>query len=329
MDEQTTVSEEQNSETRKKSLAWRILKPIVIILIVLIIIVSGALGGLQIGFVVADNTATVYLPDYEMMDLDEILAKEILTEEDYDILYKQTGLTKIGVDRAREKGTAVGQAGYRRITAIQQEYFNKDRKIVHNYFSPFICTDHVTDYATPIFLEDGDLLVTSSTHFSGWRIGHAAIVADGENEMIFQATQVGSENGYIDIVNFMNRLDFMVLRIKPEVFSKTQINGEYVIDDAYKSALSDIIEYITTDLKDSVYSIFTGVFTSKDECEKTMCSHLLWYGFKYFDADNGKENRGIDIDSNGGPLVMPQDIANSPYVELVQTFGFNPDKLWK
>lgn len=50
-----------------------------------------------------------------------------------------------------------------------------------------------------------------------------------------------------------------------------------------------------------------------------MCSHVLWYAFKQF---------GINLDSNGGLLVMPRDIARSPHLELVQNFGFDPEKLW-
>ena len=45
----------------------------------------------------------------------------------------------------------------------------------------------------------------------------------------------------------------------------------------------------------------------------------MWYAFKHF---------GIDIDSNGGAVVLPKDIANSDELELVQNFGFDPDKLW-
>ena len=40
-------------------------------------------------------------------------------------------------------------------------------------------------------------------------------------------------------------------------------------------------------------------------------------------------NAGYDLDPTGGPLVTPDDIANSPYLEVVQIYGFDPDKLWK
>ena len=38
---------------------------------------------------------------------------------------------------------------------------------------------------------------------------------------------------------------------------------------------------------------------------------------------------GIDLDSDGGCIVKPQDMANSPYMQVVQIYGFDPEKLWK
>ena len=43
---------------------------------------------------------------------------------------------------------------------------------------------------------------------------------------------------------------------------------------------------------------------------------------------HGNKKFGFDLDSNGGWLVKPQDMALSKHVEVVQTFGFNPDTLW-
>ena len=46
----------------------------------------------------------------------------------------------------------------------------------------------------------------------------------------------------------------------------------------------------------------------------------MWYAYNAF---------GVDLDSNGGLVVTPRNIANSPLVEVVQVFGIDPVKLWK
>ena len=55
-------------------------------------------------FVFSDANVRIYHPTEERVDVAAILKKESLTEEDYALLYRQTGLTKIGIDRAREHG---------------------------------------------------------------------------------------------------------------------------------------------------------------------------------------------------------------------------------
>jgi len=66
----------------------------------------------------------------------------------------------------------------------------------------------------------------------------------------------------------------------------------------------------------------TGILSKKNQKNpnRTHCAHLVWRAFKQF---------GIDLDSNGGKIVKPQDIANSPHLEVVQIYGFHPEKLWK
>ena len=49
-------------------------------------------------------------------------------------------------------------------------------------------------------------------------------------------------------------------------------------------------------------------------------SALVWYAYQKF---------GLDLDGNGGALVLPFDLANSSQMELVQVFGFDPDRLWE
>ena len=60
------------------------------------------IAGFGAAMAVVDRTARV-LPDYERIDLAPYLAKESYTEEDYDVLYHQTGLARTAVDALEEK----------------------------------------------------------------------------------------------------------------------------------------------------------------------------------------------------------------------------------
>lgn len=288
---------------------------------IFVAILGFTLLGFYIGFWVLHGKLRSWHPDYDILSTEELKAiydKESLSDNDYQILFEQTGLTKIGIDRAKTH-----QYGWNRVLSIQKSYF-KERGIARLDYAPLVCTEFMNGTSAEIiYLERGDIIISSSTHFAGFKIGHAAIVTDGTSGQIYQSNQVGVANGFDNAYEmFANRLNFMILRIKPEYFSE---NG--VDDDSYRNNLDRVAEYISTQFGDVPYSVFTSVFTKKDSMKTTSCSHLLWYGFKHFDDENGGRFN-LDLDSNGKVLVMPKDISESPYVELVQTFGFDPDKMY-
>lgn len=250
--------------------------------------------GLQIAFNAADEIK-VWRPDYEAVDLSELLEKEELSDEDYRTLYAQTGLTKIGIDRARAK-----TGGKQLICEIQENYF-MEYQIINSRFAPFICTDRIDGEAQAVYLENGDVVVTSSTHLSGYRMGHAGLVTDGENGYVIQAMAYGEPTYVGKISDFTSRVNFMIFAPK--------------CDEETKQAVA---EYAET-LVGTEYSALTGIFTDKYSANKTQCAHLVWYAYMQF---------GIDLDSDGGGLVTPHDLARSPQLELVQVFGFDPVTLW-
>ena len=293
----------------------------VIIAGVFIAILGFTLLGFYIAFRVCDANAYVWTPGYEMLSDKELenLYETASTDEEFQILFEQTGLTKIGIERARKN-----KSGSNRIKEIRDSYFTP-REVNNGYYAPFICTDFIDVCGVPIYLERGDILITSSTHFAGFRIGHSGIVADpNSKEPVFQASQIGVQNGYSTVDECITcRINFMVVRIKPEVFG-----ADSAEDEAYLNAVGDAVNYITNDLKDAKYTPVAGIFTRKNAAKYTSCAHLIWYGFLHFDDKNGGQ-RNIDLDPNGGLLVTPKDISRSPYVELVQTFGFDPDKMYE
>ncbi len=252
----------------------------------------------QIAFEAAENSEC-WRPDYEKVDISGVYNKEVLTDEDYSLLYRQTGLTKVGIDRARARGAA----GKTRVLQIQDDYFAK-HEVKHAKFAPFTCQCYIEEYISHIFLEDGDIVVSSTTNLLGWRMGHSALVTDASAEVILEAEAIGSNSDFGDIYEFTNRITFMILSPKADKNTKAQV-----------------VTKAANTLTGIPYSPVAGIFTDKNKIDITQCAHLVWYSYKTFG--------GIDLDSNGGGVVTPQDMANSPDVDVVQVFGFDPVKLWK
>jgi len=89
-----------------------------------------------------------------------------------------------------------------------------------------------------------------------------------------------------------------------------------------RKAFTDAItSYATENMADIDYGLIVGLIPGKANADiaKTQCAHLVWYVYNQF---------GMEIDSDGGWLVTPCDIANSPIFEVVQVYGVNPDEIW-
>lgn len=276
--------------------------------------------GMFIAYWYAQSTYIVWRPPYQMLSREAITAiynKEQLDEADYQTLFEQTGLTKIGIDRARAQS-----GGLQRVISVQQSYFT-ERSVLIDEYLPLMCTAYIQGpYAVAGYLERGDIVVSSSTLFAGLKIGHSAVITSPVGQL-FQSNSVGQMNGYNTFANmFTRRINFMVLRINPLYFSSS---GQ---DDAeYAQNLNRAVSFIETELVSSPYNPLAGFLTKKDGMRATTCAHMIWYGYKHFDDLNGGRFN-LDLDSNGGPLVLPRDISLSPYVEIVQIFGFDPAVLY-
>lgn len=239
-------------------------------------------------------------PDYAPIDEDElsaILDKETLSDADYALLYSQTGLTKLGIDGLLARGNK------RQILRIRQDYF-ADYKVTAERFAPFTCWEKIDAMTGLCALETGDIIVTSATHVACWRFGHAALVLSSDGA-ILESFGMGTMSKISDSSVFQDYASFMVLRPKAE-----------------SSVKAEIARFARSNLVDVPYRVTTGIFTKKNptSIKVTQCAHLVWYAYKRF---------GIDLDSTGGGVVKPQDMANSQLVDVVQIYGFNPEKLWK
>ncbi|MBO7297699.1 MAG: hypothetical protein J6U60_01475 [Clostridia bacterium] len=283
------------NETRKKR-TWQ--KRLLVILCAVLFFVGAVLGVLGLGVVYTEKNWDYWSPNYEKIDILPLLQKDERTEEDYRILYEQTGLTKIGIDGL------LAEDKMERILKIQAYFFSKPAlDVVH--FAPFTYLEEVDGVAPLALLEDGDILVSATTRVSWWRYGHSALVVDGDDGVILEALEPGSKSRCSQASTMANLSNFMILRPKLD-----------------KSLRKEVAEYALENLRGVPYRLTVGVLSKKynpDTIKGTQCAHLVWYAYKKF---------GVDLDSNGGGIVKPQDMALSAQVEVVQAFGFDLDKLW-
>lgn len=250
---------------------------------------------LQYG-VYANHKSGAWTPDYEMCDILSVLEKKNFSEEDYEILYAQTGLTKTAIDELVSAGKT------EKILRIQKAFFT-EYEWVNEPFAPFTCSDRLNEVIPLAELEDGDIIITPNSHFSFFKTGHVALVVDAANGRILNATGYGNKSGLEDITELSCRPGFLILRIKAE-----------------KEIRNAVVEYAKDNLTGLKYSLLSGIFEEDGKITKTQCSHLVWYAYNHF---------GIDLDSNGGLFVWPNDISNSTELEVVQVYGMDPEKLWK
>ncbi|MGN0817564.1 MAG: hypothetical protein ACI4L9_01225 [Candidatus Coproplasma sp.] len=266
------------------------------VLLIIVAVLAVLLGTVAIFDSVQHSKARV-TPSYAREDLTEVLSKAVWNEEDYEFLYRQTGLTRQPLDELKGNNA--------RILQFQDALFYEGT-ISHDSSIPFSSHDMV-DYTAPIApLHTGDVLVSASVHTMGWRNGHAALVIDGARERTVQAVAPGTYTRELSALWFKQASNFMVLRPK----------------DVPQETLKEIAGYARERLVGVKYSLFTGFFSPKDQTDNpqdTHCSHVVWQAYKAF---------GYDIDENGGVLVTPRDIARCDLFEVVQVYGLDLDELW-
>ncbi len=237
-----------------------------------------------------------YTPDYKKEDISALLSKDALTDEDYSLLFNQTGLTKIGIDSLNSAGRSED------ILKIQEDFFAR-YQIKKIQFSPLTCCHENYEEIETVPLENGDIIISPTSHFSFFEMGHSAIVVDSAEGKVINATGYNNKSCYENISGITIDPSFIILRPKADQKTKAQI-----------------VEYVKTELLDLPYSISVGVLYPKfsEKPIATNCSHLIWQAFKKF---------GFDIDGNGGGVVLPMDFAQSGHLEIVQIRGIDPKSI--
>ena len=128
-----------------------------------------------------------------------------------------------------------------------------------------------------------------------------ALVVDSEKNIILEHMSVGNNSILSYAKKWGNYPAFAVLRYPDKIKAK-------------KAA-----KYAQEKLLDIPYSIFAGLIekdkSKNDEISSSHCSHIVWQAYKAV---------GVDLDSNGGRIVTPKDLAKSDKLKLVQIFGLDP-----
>lgn len=241
---------------------------------------------------VVDHQNLQWVPDYEQKSIDEIISKTELSQEDYDVIYQQTGITKVGVDSLLQND---------KLSLLQdlQKQLFEHKEVETDMFAPFVCQHGVGESLTTVPLKNGDIIVTDTTHLSFFTIGHAAMVVDAKNGLVLNAIGYDSKSQVMSIDEMIDRPNMIILR--PKLSEKE---------------CQEVVDYALTELHNKDYSITVGILSDKlpEEVEKTHCSHMIWAAYKHAE---------IDLDANGGAVVMPMDLVGSEYVDIIQIYGFD------
>lgn len=290
----------EESEKTKKSP----LKRLLIVVLSIVFFFVAVFAFMLISDAVAHSMARI-VPDYEM-DSEGLAAvlekdKEDWTDDDYEFIYSQTGLTRAYFDGVTTVNTAF-------VMNCQADLFY-DAEVEHDSYFAFSSHDYFKgNYFHMVDLRAGDVIISSSVHTMGWRNGHAAIVIKGGSSgsaTIAEAVCVGTDSRISTTSWFRQASNFIVLRPKLS---------------ADESA--EIAQWAADNMIGIHYSLVTGIFNAKDQTDDvqtTQCAHLVWQAYKAF---------GYDIDSTGGPVVTPRNIANCDLFEVIQVNGFDLESLW-
>lgn len=250
-------------------------------------------------------------PAYSRVDLDSDSALrqnfelQTLDEGDYDLLFHQTGLGAPAVN------SLLGQTdGWNEILHWQDNFFAEEKYVcIHN---SICCREQTVNERGEVIranslaeLENGDILVTKSSHLWGfsWRNGHAALVVDAEKGKTLEAITIGEQSRIRNSRKWEKYPNFLVLRLK----------------DASQETRNEIAEWACAHLCGIPYRLTSGCLGQKGSADGTHCAHLIWLAYDHF---------GYDLDSNGGRIVTPRQIARSPKLEIVQVCGMDPDCPW-
>ena len=147
-------------------------------------------------------------------------------------------------------------------------------------------------------LQDGDILVSKSSHTLGVRHGHAALVVDASARLVLEAFGYGNASKIHTLEKWETFPTVQVLRLKE---------------------ISPVLQTTLVHTAKSYEGLAYDLFTGPHDVATTHCSDIV---FKVF-----REHQ-INLNSDGGYWVTPKDISQSPYLEVVASYGFSSTDGW-
>lgn len=243
------------------------------------------------------NVNTVYhKPDYEYKSVKKEISKTSMQEIDFNYISKYTGLSPYSARQMIENGEE------EKLLEINSKYFEtpvyKKDYIAFPVTAQERCEKEVVSLAE---IEDGDILITYNTHTLCWRHGHAAIVVDADSGIILEHMAIGQTSVLSSASKWSAYPGFILLRHP---------------DSEVAKAAAD---YASKHLRNVKYSITAGLIkkdkSQMERVDASHCSHIVWQAYKAV---------GVDIDSNKGAVVTPEDIAMSSELKVVQIYGIDP-----
>ncbi len=226
--------------------------------------------------------------------------KESLTLNEFNTLSVQTGLSKTSIEKFLTKYEP------NKLYDYQNDHLKNQEEVISTFFLGSYQHELKNNHLPFVDVQNGDILITSTSHTFGYRHGHSGIVVDIDKGLTVESYTPFSNSKYDKLYTWLAFPEVMVLRLKEE----------------YRDILSDVIEYTKNYLVGVKYSLLASTkakFTTSTSPKKTQCSHLVWAAFYAY---------GIDLNSDGSWLVTANDIARSPYLEVVEVKGFNYTQLW-
>ena len=148
-------------------------------------------------------------------------------------------------------------------------------------------------------IQTGDVLITKSTHSLLYRHGHAGVVVDAEAGLVLESLGYGTSSRLESLDKWNYYPAVKVLRLK----------------DKNNELINELVHQATTYYLDIPYNLIA----TKNSLKMTHCSDIVWKVF---------QSIGIDLDSDGGKIVTPYDISQSPYLYEVESYGFSKSRPW-
>ncbi len=253
------------------------------------------------------------MPPVKRLEIYAWVKRRNLPKPQLHIVAEQTGVRETVVAKLLAEGK------WQQLLELQGAYFApvqvESARGTIVTISEYIVDEQGVDTESTQFvdLQNGDVLITKNSRFLGWRNGHAGLVVDAQNGLVLEAIMLGMDTKLCKIEKWLDYPSFQVLRVKEEL----EVPVERVVEYASKH-LVGVPYQLLAGVRSRILGSNGATVSEKEGGEETVvkgtqCAHLVWYAYMQV---------GLDLDSDGGWLVTPRDVQESPYLEVVQSYGY-------